>query len=134
MPTSVSVATAIAWLLVLLWSFAAAGPHGAIAFDTPSALIGDAIVLMIISVIAGSLYFAHSPRRWLAVLLLVSIIPALVFPCSLWTDISLSRTFGLNYIDAVLFGPAVCGLVVYITLALLWARICWRFRDIAIKT
>jgi general secretion pathway protein G len=131
MPTSVSVATAIAWLLVLLWSFTAAGPHGAVAFDSPSALIGDAIELIIISVIAGSLYFAHTPRRWLAVLLLlVSIIPALVFAYSLWTNIFLFRTFGLHYIDAVLLGPAVCG-VVFVILALLWARICWRFRDIA---
>jgi hypothetical protein len=110
-----------------------------ITFDSPIALINDAIVAAIASVVAASVWFAYRPRRWLAVLLLViSLVPACLFAYALWTHISFFHYFGSHYFNALrtvhgewlwLFAA-----ILFVTLALLWAAICLRLREVITTT
>jgi hypothetical protein len=131
-PRIVAIVTALMWSLILLASFAAAGFEGAISFHTPMALIGDAIAVGIVGVVVSSVWFACRPRRWLAVLLLlVSVVPAGLSVYALWSHISFYRTFPVEFRSAFwLEAPWFCGAVIFATLAVLWAMISLRVRDV----
>jgi hypothetical protein len=133
---SVPVVTALTWLLLLLVLFAA-GQR--ITFGGLIALINDAIVFAMFGVVVASVCFAYRPRRWLAVvLLIISLIPACFFVYALWEHMSFFRTFGGHYFDALWFSRNdqlyLCGAVIFVTLALLWAAICWCLRDVGTTT
>jgi hypothetical protein len=130
MPRIVSIATAIVWLLLLLISLAIGG---GIPFGSPVAIICDSIVS---ATTAAAIYFAFKPRRWLGVLLLcISVVPAVLFSWGTWVQLSFflgdkSGFMIFSRKDQINLGAAV----IFVTLALLWAVICLRRRDVAIKT
>jgi hypothetical protein len=136
MPRIVATITALMWLLLLLASFAFAGPEGAISFRTLDALIGDSITAVVFGVVIASICFAYRPRRWLAMLLLLaSVAMALPFSYGLWVHFSLHAvgtvvTPRFHWTQQLYLGAAI----VFIALALLWAVICLRLRDVAAKT
>jgi hypothetical protein len=136
MPRIVATITARMWLLLLLASFAFAGPEGAISFRTLDALIGDSITAVVFGVVIASICFAYRPRRWLAMLLLLaSVAMALPFSYGLWVHFSLHAvgtvvTPRFHWTQQLYLGAAI----VFIALALLWAVICLRLRDVAAKT
>ncbi len=136
MPRIVATITALMWLLLLLASFAFAGPEGAISFRTLDALIGDSITAVVFGVVIASICFAYRPRRWLAMLLLLaSVAMALPFSYGLWVHFSLHAvgtvvTPRFHWTQQLYLGAAIA----FIALALLWAVICLRLRDVAAKT
>jgi hypothetical protein len=133
---TVSIATAVTWLLALLVCFAFGNP---VRFDSVDALIIDLIVLTVIGVIVAAVCFACRPRRWLAALLLViSLLPAYNFARVVWLDILFFRAFDsrplvtrLISLSEVLWTSAA---ILFLTLALLWAVICVRLRRTGTKT
>jgi hypothetical protein len=130
MPRIVSIATAIVWLLLLLVSLALGG---GIPFGSPAAMIWD---LIVICTAAAAVLFAFKPRRWLGVLLLcISVVPAVLLSWGAWVQLSLFLGDKSGFIDFSRedqFGLGAA--VIFVTLALLWAVICLRRRDVAIKT
>jgi hypothetical protein len=136
MPRILATITALMWLLLLLASFAFAGPEGAISFRTLDALIGDSITAVVFGVVIASICFAYRPRRWLAMLLLLaSVAMALPFSYGLWVHFSLHAvgtvvTPRFHWTQQLYLGAAIA----FIALALLWAVICLRLRDVAAKT
>jgi hypothetical protein len=129
---SLGVGTAIIWFLVLLASVLFAGPHGAFAFDSLSALIGDVIFLIVVCIVVASVLFAWRPRRWLAwILFIVSLIPACLSGYSCWTNITFLLRFRPSYSDPLRAIQAeliwILPGLVFVTLALLWAATCFRW-------
>jgi hypothetical protein len=109
----------------------AAGPKDAISFDSPAALVGDAILLMVVAVVVASGYFAYSPRRWLAVpLFLISLVTACLAGYGLWTRISLIHVFGQSYFHVLRADPIerfwLFAAAVFATLAVMWSAIWFR--------
>jgi len=135
MPRIVGIATALVWLVLLLTSFAFAGPEGAISFSSPSALIADAIMAAMLGIVVASVWFACRPRRWLAVLLfLISLVPAVLLVCTLWSHLSFFRTFGSGFFDALRFSRNdqlyLFGTVIFVVLSFLWALMSSRLRHV----
>jgi hypothetical protein len=103
------------------------------SFNSPEALIGDAIVVAVVGIVAAAVCFAFRPRRWLAVVLLfISLVPAYSSARAVWEHISFARLFGGRYIDHLRTLPGewlwLLAAVTCVTLSLLWVVICFRLK------
>jgi hypothetical protein len=126
----VGIATALAWLVLLLAPFATAGPKRVVTFDSPAELIGDAVLLVIAAIVAASAYFAYRPQLWLGALLgVVSLGLALLFCYGIWVHISL---LGSDYLSMLRFSHhfwfQLSGALVFVTLSILWVAVWRRLR------